>query len=262
MSPKRSYLTALVCAVCLLAGCKSELYTNLSEREANEMVAALLDAGIPATKERSGADMVAVTVDEQRFAEAMAVLNRRGLPSATYQSLGDIFEKEGIVSSPVEERARFIYAMSQELARTIAEIDGVLSARVHVVLPETDMLGRDLKPSSASVFMRHDPNVPVDGFTGQIKLLIANSLEGLVYDNVTVVSVPAAQTNEQTYLPTEFAQALGIWVHPASKQRLWVLVATIGGVAAFVGVGLGFGVSYARSTTPRGPAAVDPLDQM
>lgn len=260
--PTRLRLIALFCAAFLLAGCKSELYTNLSEREANEIVAALLEAGIPAAKQRSGADLVTVTVDDQRFAEAMTVLNQRGLPSATYQSLGDVFEKEGIVSSPVEERARFIYAMSQELARTVAEIDGVLSARVHVVLPETDMLGRDLKPSSASVFIRHDPNVPVDGFTGQIKLLIANSLEGLVYDNVTVVSVPASQTPEEGYRPTEFVQVLGVWVHPASEQRMWTLLATVAGVALLLGIGVSAALTRVLRNGVRGKPVADPLDQM
>jgi type III secretion protein J len=201
-------------------------------------------------------------VDDQRFAEAMAILNQRGLPSATYQSLGDVFEKEGIVSSPVEERARFIYAMSQELGRTVAEIDGVLSARVHVVLPETDMLGRDLKPSSASVFIRHDPAAPVDGFTGQIKLLIANSLEGLVYDNVTVVSVPASTSAEDGYKPPEFANVFGVWVHPASEQRLWLLLGGIGALALLAFASLGFVSLRGSGFGRRRQAVVDPLDQV
>lgn len=257
---KRTRVAALCLAAVLLAGCKSELYSNLTEREANQMVAALLEAGIPASKQRANAESVTVMVDDQRFADAMAVLTHQGLPSATYQSLGDVFEKDGIVSSPIEERARFIYAMSQELGRTVAEIDGVLSARVHVVLPESDMLGRDMQPSSASVFIRHDPAVRVDAFTGQIKLLIANSLEGLVYDNVTVVAVPAAQSSEALYRPTEFAQVMGVWVHPASEQRLWGLFAGLcGGLAlslallAFFGTrGIGRGASH--------QPVLDPLD--
>ncbi len=259
---KRLRFAAIFCAALVLAGCKSELYSNLSEREANQMVAALLEVGIPASKQGSGAGLVAVFVDDQRFAEAMAILDQRGLPSATYQSLGDVFEKEGIVSSPVEERARFIYAMSQELGRTVAEIDGVLSARVHVVLPETDMLGRDLKPSSASVFIRHDPLAPVDGFTGQIKMLIANSLEGLVYDNVAVVSVPAAKTTQQGYKAPEFAQVMGVWVHPASEVRLWTMFGGIGALMACALAALAFFGLRAAGVGRGGRAAIDPLDQV
>ena len=135
-----------VCLIALaLAGCKAELYSDLSEREANEIIAALMEIGIPAAKDVGRGDGVTVIVDEGRFAEAISHLNARGLPSTRYESIGDVFQREGIVSSPVEERARYIYALSQELSRTVGEIDGVLSARIHVVLPETDMLGPRLQ---------------------------------------------------------------------------------------------------------------------
>lgn len=173
-----------------LGGCQVELYTNLSEREANQVVAALINAGITVEK-TAGRDGVTVTVEETQFAQAVDLLQKRGLPSAQYESIGDIFEKSGIISSPTEERARYIYALNQELGNTISEIDGVLSARVHVVLPEADILGRELKPSSASVFVRHVENVSVEKFTPQIKMLVAKSIEGLIYDNVSVVTIPA-----------------------------------------------------------------------
>lgn len=205
-----------------VAGCKAELYSGMSEREANEMVAALLTAGIPASKS-AGAEGQSIMVDDARFADAMAVLDARGLPARQYASMGDVFQKEGLVSSPTEERARMIYALSQELSRTIAEIDGVLSARIHVVLPESDMLGRDVKPSSASVFVRYAPGSNVQDYSAQIKLLVANSIEGLLYDNITVVMVPAA-ASEQQVAPVEFVNSGGLWLHPGSVQRFRLMM--------------------------------------
>ncbi len=231
---------ALLAATVMLTACKSELYSGLQEREANQMIAALLDAGIPASKEIARGNVATVLVDNSRFAEAIAVLNARGLPETTYESLGDVFQKEGLVSSPVEERARFIYAMSQELGKTIAEIDGVLSARVHVVLPEADMLGRDFKPSSASVFIRHAEDARVESFTSQIKMLIANSIEGLQYDNITIVTVVAAQTADAAFRPPQMTQVAGIWVHPGSAERLQM---TLGGLL-LLGIG-GLGAAAA-----------------
>ncbi|WBU57180.1 type III secretion system inner membrane ring lipoprotein SctJ [Paracoccus sediminicola] len=243
------------CAMLALAGCKAELYTGLTEREANEMVAALMGAGIPASK-TGGAEGVAVSVDEARFPEAMALLDKRGLPARQYESMGEVFEKEGLVSSPTEERARLIYALSEELSRTVAEIDGVLSARIHVVLPESDMLGRDVKPSSASVFVRYAADTNVQDYASQIKLLVANSIEGLLYDNITVVMVPAAADAEEA-APVEFANVLGIWTHPGSEQRLWL---TLGGLAAAVlALAAGLGLMLWRGSRKPRRSATSPV---
>ena len=65
------------------------------------------------------------------------------------------------MASPTEKRARYVYAISEGLAGTIAQIDGVLSARVHIVLPDNDALRRDPAPSSAAVFIRHAPGTSV-----------------------------------------------------------------------------------------------------
>lgn len=223
-------LCALLAVLALTAACKEEVYSGLTEREANEMIAALQEIGIPASKTKEG-EGLSVSVDSGRFAEAVNHLNEQGLPSVNYETFGDVFRKEGIVSSPMEERARYIYALSQELSETIGGVDGVMSARVHVVLPETDMLGRDFQPSSASVFIRHAADAQVADVTPQIKNLVANSIEGLSYDNVTVVAIPVAARQASSETMPALQDVLGIWVHPASVGRLWTLVAIASGVA-------------------------------
>ena len=188
--PRRLKFMLALFSLLLLAGCKVELYSNLTEQEANQVIATLINAGISVEKS-SSRDGITVTVEESSFAEAVDILDKLGLPAHKFKSIGDVFQKSGIVSSPTEERARYIYALNQELGNTVSEIDGVLSARVHVVLPESDILGRQFKPSSASVFVRHVDGVPVEKFTPHIKMLVANSIEGLVYDKVSVVTIPA-----------------------------------------------------------------------
>src|SRR4029078_13117125 len=104
--------------------------------------------------------------------------------------MGQVFKKDGLVSSPMQERAQMIFALSQELSRTVSEIDGVLSARVRLVLRENDPLRQQLVPSSASVFIRHRGNMPVGNLVPQVKMLVANGVTGLSYDKVSVVLVP------------------------------------------------------------------------
>lgn len=176
----------------LLGGCKTEIYAGLPEQEANQMVAILLRAGIPAAKSQNKDGTDAIEVERSRFADAVAALDARGYPRKRFESMGDVFKPSGLVASPLQERARFLWALSQELSGTVAEIDGVLTARVQVVLPDNDLLNRDPAPSSASVFVRYDTDSDVARLVPQIKMLVANSVEGLSYDKVSVVLVPVA----------------------------------------------------------------------
>ena len=189
--PRAACRAALLAVLAMvLGGCKTDLYTKLSEREANEMVALLLDRGIEAARFGVKDGTSTVQVDQARFAQAVEILKAAGYPQQTFASMGEVFKGGGLVASPTEERARYIYALSQELSKTVSSIDGVLSARIHVVLPKNDLLKQDSTPSSASVFIRYDQAMPVKALLPQIKMLVANSIEGLNYEKISVVFVP------------------------------------------------------------------------
>jgi len=184
----RHLLRLLTCTFALLlAACNGqELYAGLSQRQANEMTALLRNAGIAAEKQAREGNTWAVSAPQARFSEAIEVLRANGYPREGYDTLGQVFKKEGFVSSPLEERARLMHAMSQEISNTIASIDGVVVARVHLSVPERDPLAEKAQPSSASVFIKHRPGVDLAARQGQIKALVVNALPGLPYDNVTV----------------------------------------------------------------------------
>lgn len=182
----------LALALLALAACRTELHRDLSETEANEIVAALRLSGVPAERQVQKDGRVTVRVEDAAFADAVEILKAEGYPRKRYASLGEVFEGKGFVSSQTEERARFIFAMSEEISRTISEIDGILSARTHVVLPTADPLARATPPSSASVVIRHVADVEAASLLPQIKMMVANSLEGLDYSNVAVVFIPVA----------------------------------------------------------------------
>lgn len=174
----------------LLTGCKAQLYSALSERDAMEMVAILLHHDIPADRIVAKDGTSTVQVDQSRIADAVSLLNANRYPRTAYANMGDVFEQKGMVSSPTAERARFIYALSQELARTLSGIDGVVTARVHIVLPKNDPLEGDSQPAAAAVFIRHDVDAPIAQLLPKIKMLVANSIEGLSYDKVSVILLP------------------------------------------------------------------------
>ncbi|MEJ8796363.1 type III secretion inner membrane ring lipoprotein SctJ [Trinickia caryophylli] len=186
----RASLFAGVVLCIALAGCKQELYGNLSEQDCNEIVAALLQAGIDAKKESAdGGKTWSAQVDSTYIVQAMNVLRERGLPGHKFDDLGALFKKDGLVSTPTEERVRFIYGVSQELSQTLSQIDGVVVARVHIVLPDNDPLAMHVKPSSASVFIKYLPTANLATIEPQIKNLVVHSVEGLSYDKVSLTAV-------------------------------------------------------------------------
>lgn len=183
----------------ILAACggRVELLKEISEAEANEAMAALLSAGISAGKLPGKEGVVSLDVDQAQVARAISILNAEGLPRERYAKMGDVFRKEGLISSPLEERARYLWALSQELSATVSQIDGVIKARVHVVLPEKSSGSDPAMPSSAAVFIKHKQSYQLDDAVPQIKRLIANSIPGLSAEKVSVVLI-AANTKSPT----------------------------------------------------------------
>jgi type III secretion protein J len=192
MMARRTSLAAAMAVALLLSGCgEQEVYGKLTETSANEMIAVLSQSGIRASKKSGEKENWSITVAPNEFARAVETLRAQGLPHETYESLGTVFKKEGFTSTALEERARLIYGLSQELSRTISEIDGVVQARVHLTMPEADPLSREAKPSAASVFVKYRTGFDLRSQTGAIKALVTNGIDGLTYDRVSVVMVPA-----------------------------------------------------------------------
>jgi type III secretion protein J len=179
----------------LLAACGSEvvLQTGLNDSDANEIMTVLRHAGLSATKARQK-DGVSLTVAEADLARATELMRAAGLPRRQLSLLGDVFKKDGMISTPLEERARYLHGLSQELEFTLSRIDRVVVARVHVVLPERVAPGEPVKPSSASVFVKYTPPMDEDLVLPRIRRLVMTSIPGLAEDDgrkLSVVLLPA-----------------------------------------------------------------------
>jgi type III secretion protein J len=213
--------------LCLLAACgaKVELLADVPETEANEVMSALLDAGIKATKIPGKEGMVSLTVEQAQVGKAFTSLRTEGLPRERYARMGDVFRKEGLISSPLEERARYLWALSQELGATISQIDGVIKARVHVVLPERSNGSDPAMPSSAAVFIKYRRGYNMDDAIPQIRRLVANSIPGLVPDKVTVVPLAAMpKPSGDAGQAGGGARVLGYAVSSEAAAGLWPVI--------------------------------------
>src|SRR4051794_34589637 len=107
---------ASCCLAITLTACEQEvtLQNGLHDTDANEIVALLSHVGIE-VKKISGKDGVSLTVSDTDIAHATDVMRAAGLPKRSLSSLGDMFKKDGMISTPLEERIRYIHGLSEEL---------------------------------------------------------------------------------------------------------------------------------------------------
>ena len=216
----------------LLHGCKVELYSGLPEREANEMLALLLKHGIDSEKQLGKDNVVNLFIDESQTARAVDLLSRHGYPRTQFSTIKDIFGEKGLVSTPFEERTRYIYGLSQEVSETLSKIDGVLIARVHVVLPEESKsnLGARKKvvsPASAAVFIKYNSDYNLESYVPQIKSIVSNAIEGLSYEQVSVSLFPAKDTGLADFYPVEYSSVLWLKMSPDSVGRFYFLLSVL-----------------------------------
>ncbi len=235
-------LSGLALAV-LLTGCarKVELMNAIPEAEANEVVGALQNAGIPAEKVPGKEGMVGVSIPADQVGTAVNLLRDRGLPRERFAGMGQVFKKEGLISSPTEERARYLYALSQELSATLSQIDGVVIARVHVVLPERSAAGDATVPSSAAVFIKHHEGYGMETALPLVRRLVVNSIPGLTPEKVTIVMFSAQATPGTATAGADRAPAVAAAEFHGMETSVIRWLASVFGGVLLVGIAGGVG---------------------
>jgi type III secretion protein J len=222
-------LGLLFVSLVLLSSCaKVPLYSTLTEEEANEIMAHLMAKNIACTKLAGKEEAWILQVSPDDFPLAMQSLASVGLPKEKFQKMGDIFQKSGLISSPTEERIRFINALSQEISSTLMKIDGVLSARVHVALPNNDPLSDKTTPPSAAIFIKYRAGYDIESATPDLKNLVTKSIEGLTFENVELVMSQGSEVEPPPkVLPKNWFAGLPPWSMPAASAAGGVLLATV-----------------------------------
>lgn len=160
------------------------LYGKLDDAEAAKVIAALGEANVPYQVSRGGG---AISVPSDKVHQMRMQLAAKGVPRG--EGVGfEIFDKPNFGISDFVQRANYLRAVQGELARTISQVDAIESARVMIVMPENRLLVDNTKKPTASVFIRVRGNTTLPPQNvNAIRFLVANAVEGLVANNVSVV---------------------------------------------------------------------------
>jgi len=160
------------------------LYGKLDDAESAKVVAALNEAGVPYQMGRSGGS---ISVPSDKVHQMRMQLASKGIPRG--EGVGfEIFDKPNFGISDFVQRANYLRAVQGELARSISQVDSIDSARVMIVMPENRLLVDNTKKPTASVFVRVRGNAPLPvQNVNAIRFLVANAVEGLTANNVSVV---------------------------------------------------------------------------
>jgi type III secretion protein J len=231
----------------LLAGCTANqsIVSNIDERDANEIVVFLASKGIVAQKVSapatgaaaagSASELYNISVSDDQSTQAMALLNRYGLPRRQGTNLLTLFAGGGLVQSDREETIRYQAGLAEELKNTIRKMDGVLDADVQISFPPADVTpvpGAPPPRATAAIYVKHqgvmeDPNSHMEV---KIKRLMAGSVNNLAFEDVSVIA-------DRARLADITLQSDGEMIGPKALQQtyvsIWGVVLTKASLARF-----------------------------
>lgn len=177
---------------------KALLFAGVDMREAGQITQRLEAADIPFELRGDGSS---IFVARSRVLEARMMLSAEGLPSRG--SIGyEIFdEPDALGQTQFQQNINRLRALEGELARTIASLEGIASARVHLVLPERQLFARETEQPSASIVLQLRRDALTPDQVRAIRNLVASATPGLNANRVTILDetgrlLAAASTEE------------------------------------------------------------------
>ena len=163
---------------------RTTLYASLPEAEKARVIDALKNAGVDVTLDPTTGDVIVPVRD---YHSSRMTLAAQGLPASIpdgYEALADI----PMGSSRSVEQVRLKQTQEIELARSISEIEGLVTARVHLAIPEKSVFARASTPPTASVFVQMENGRSLSRQqVDAVVHLVSSSVPFMAKNDVTVV---------------------------------------------------------------------------
>ncbi|MGQ9552814.1 MAG: flagellar basal-body MS-ring/collar protein FliF [Anaerolineae bacterium] len=168
-------------------------YSGLSTEDAAAIVARLQEQGIP-YEVSAGESIVKVPADKVHAVRLD--MASAGLPSGGTVGF-EVFDSTNLGMTDFTQQLNYRRALEGELGRTIASLEAVEQARVHIVIPQPTIYSDLEKPPTASVLVKLRPGGHLnEGQVIGITHLVSTSVEGLQPENITIVDTKGTVLND------------------------------------------------------------------
>lgn len=253
---EKLFVGLLLFWVSIYYGCSTELQHGLTEEQANDVLVVLQQNDIPgAAKVREPGEkpLWTIAVPKSDAIKAWRLMKAQDLPRAAEKGFADTFGTNSLIPTATEEKALYLDALCNELQKTIETVDGVVKARVHLVLPDEQILPEEATPENrpkASVLIKYRLNsrgeIPFKD--DAIRLLVSNAIQKLEPKDVVIIGVEVLDTSPANSGAT-FAQFGPIKVAADSEMYFKMIGA---GVLLFIGfLAIGLVMQARRSSSLR-----------
>ncbi|MAB14052.1 flagellar basal-body MS-ring/collar protein FliF [uncultured Parvibaculum sp.] len=163
---------------------KALLFSDVNVSDASKMVEALDQMKVDYTLKGDGTK---IYVPESQALRLRMQLAEKGLPAGGTVGYEIFDNADALGTTSFIQNINHLRALEGELARTIASIDGISSARVHLVLPERELFSRDKRDPTASIVLKLATRALSGQQVKSIQYLVSSAVEGLTPGHVSIV---------------------------------------------------------------------------
>jgi flagellar M-ring protein FliF len=159
------------------------LYGNLEAVDSNRIVQELETQNVPYELRNGGADIYVGADQVLRQRVSLAEFASGGA-SVGYEVFDDM---DSLGATNFMQNVNLVRALEGELARTIAAIESVKAARVHLVMPKRELFSRETQEPSASIYIKMKSGRLDQGQVNAIQQLVAAAVPQLKPSRISIV---------------------------------------------------------------------------
>jgi len=162
------------------------LYSQIEAAEGGRIIERLKTMGVPFEVKGDGTQIYA-PADE--VAKLRMELAQNGMPSGGGNVGYEIFDKQDVLGTTNALLGiNQIRALEGEIGKSIQTIQGIQSARVHLVIPKRELFSEFKQEPSASVMVRLKGSSALSATQVQsIRYLVSSAVPSLILDHVSIV---------------------------------------------------------------------------